>query len=179
MKKGMAVVLACLFLAGCTASLDLVPKSVMVAGMEKNYVFATGLDQNGGSMNVMDRYDDKGNLVARDASMNGGILPSLMHGAVAGAATAGGLVGAAALLRPDQVNVSQSGGGASASQSQGQAQKQKQTATGGTGGAGGAGGTGGSVNTGGGSFDGGGGIDGNNNVVNTGTVVNTGSSVIH
>lgn len=129
--KVILLVLALVFVVGCTETLYLLPKDVVVNGQTKHYVFATTRDINGGSFNALDRYDDQGKLIARDAAMNPGILPALLHGTVAGAEMGAGI--GAGLAAQGAANVVQNGGGgggatsgATATQTQAQSQVQSQ-----------------------------------------------------
>jgi len=100
---------------GCASSNFVQSRSVTVDGKPYTYVFGQSCNHTGLQMVVIDRYNENGELMARDYGTCEGIMQKVIPAAVHGGLTAGGLIGAAALLEPDRTEVSQSGGSVNAS----------------------------------------------------------------
>jgi len=102
-----AIVVLAVALSGCATQMNLQQQAVQVAGRQFTYVMAEGKDPSGVNFVIMDRYDERGALMSRDAASGEGILLKVIPAAISGAALAGGMIGAASLLEPDTTNVSQ------------------------------------------------------------------------
>lgn len=186
MSKGMVVLAIVLFLvAGCaTAGVNSIGVIALPDGSTVDYRAGMAPQPWGIDAAVIDRYqtrsvfneqtrrfEPKSELIAKDAGFSDGLGKKATVAWGAAAISGGSLVGAAAVLRPDQTsvnagnnsgNMSQkaTGGSSTAAASSNQTQTQTQTATGGAGG---------SVNTGGGGITGGTtNVDISNSAVNTG-----------
>jgi gas vesicle protein len=133
MKK-IVILVVVLMMAGCASKNYLQKHSIIVADKPYTYVFGESCNHTGIHLKVVDRYNENGELMARDCGVGEGIMQKVIPAAVGGGLAAGGMIGAAALLRPDETNVVQTGGGASATavssavakQKQGQVQMQNQ-----------------------------------------------------
>lgn len=101
-------------MVGCASTNFVQSRSVTVDGKPYTYVFGQSCNHTGLQMVVIDRYNENGELMARDYGACEGIMQKVIPAAVHGGLTAGGLIGAAALLEPDQTNVTQSGGSVNA-----------------------------------------------------------------
>lgn len=96
--------------SGCASKVNITQQYVELNGKSFHYVFAESQNEAGVNHIVIDRFDEKGNLIARDSASNSGILHAVIPAVITGASTAGGLIGAAAVLRPDQTNITQTSG---------------------------------------------------------------------
>lgn len=115
MKRKIVVSAALVALAtsGCATQMGIQQQAVILGGKTFHYVAAEAKDASGVNFVVLDRYDENGKLLARDAASGAGILQAVVPALIDGAATAGGLIGAASVLRPDTTttNVTQTSGG--------------------------------------------------------------------
>ena len=115
MKKTLAILaIAALAISGCASTMTINQQAVTVGGRTIHYVFAESQNEAGLNFTVADRYDENGNLLTKDAASNNGIMQAVVPAIISGGATAGGLVGAAAVLRPDVTTITQTGGTATA-----------------------------------------------------------------
>lgn len=208
MRKGVVVLAAVLFLlAGCAAAgVNSIGVVALPDGSTVDYRAGMAPQPWGIDAAVIDRYqtrsvfnehtrryEAKSELIAKDAGFSDGLGKKATIAWGTAAISGGSLVGAAAVLRPDQTNVNAGNNSGN----------MKQTATGGAGGAGGSSSanassnqtqvqgqsqvqlqnqtqtqtaTGGSVNVSGG-ITGGGNVSGNNNTINSGTgIANSGNN---
>ena len=97
-------------LSGCASTNFVQTRTVSVDGRPMTYVFGQSCNHTGLQMVVVDRYSD-GQLIARDYGVGEGIMQKIIPAAVHGGLMAGGMMGTAVLLRPDETSVTQNGSG--------------------------------------------------------------------
>ena len=110
MKKIVAVLAVAMLISGCASQLHMKKTQESVPGV--GVVTALSIESQNGLANnlkVIQTYAG-GELTGAYSHGNDGILYPIMSGAL----QAGGQIGAAVLLRPDETNVRQEGGGATA-----------------------------------------------------------------
>ena len=110
MKKTLAMISAATLISGCASQLHMKKSQEVVPGV--GVVTALSIESQNGLANnlkVIQTYSG-GELTGAYSHGNDGILYPIMSGAL----QAGGQIGAAVLLRPDETNVRQEGGGATA-----------------------------------------------------------------
>lgn len=126
MKQVVAVVLAAVFLAsGCSARVA-VQQVTLSTGQVVDYVHGRTDSKGGQEVAYRDVWQD-GKLIDTKATGGSTLAFGITQGAVSSAMIAGGMVGAAALLRPTQVkNVETNNLNNDQAQVQGQGQEQRQ-----------------------------------------------------
>lgn len=117
MKTKVVAIAMMVMASGCATKMGVQQQEVMLAGKTFHYVVVDAKDPAGVNFVVLDRYDSDGKLMIRDSASGNGILHAVIPAVIDGAATAGGLIGAAAVLRPDTTNVTQTSSGATDSNS--------------------------------------------------------------
>jgi hypothetical protein len=147
-----ALSMGALVLTGCVSGSKLLGEVTLKDGRTLQHVQVITQGQDGPKLAVIETYiyDPVKNASSREAqyqAAGSSLTAEILRGAASSALFAGGIVGAAAVLRPDQTNVTQTGGGAQISNSG----NSSASASGGSGGSGGAGGVGGAGGAGGSS----------------------------
>ena len=137
--QGVAWSLGALVLSGCVSGSKVLGEVMLKDGRTLQHVQVKTEGQDGPKLTVVETYayDPTKNVSTREAqyqAAGSSLTSEILRGAASAALFAGGLVGAAAVLRPDQTSVTQNqtGGGAAISNSG------NSSASGGAGGAGGA-----------------------------------------
>ena len=117
-----ALVSTLLLLSGCVSGTKLLGTVVLKDGTTLEHVQVITEGQDGPKLVVIEtyRYDPAKNASTKDGSYQAAgssLTADVLRGAASAAIVGRSLIGAAAVIRPDRTNVSQTGGGASVSNS--------------------------------------------------------------